>query len=419
MRPNRSKTVKLFAIVLATGLGFVLLCVSILLYTNRKTLNLPTPSGKFEVGRIQDEWTDKSRHDPLAPGAGISRKLTVWIWYPAEPGNARSARAPYIPMALMQSLNQHRGLVLGKLLTHDLAQVIPNSIADALPASSQSPYPVLLLKPGFGMLALDYSTIAEDLASNGYVVIASDSPYSTIVVKYRDGSEALRNTKGHPDESSNFDEKHAKDWNLVLDTWAADNAFILSQLAKFSLDQKSAMLAGKIDFNAVGALGHSFGGAVSLLYCHQDQRCKASVDLDGALFAKAAQQRYTKPTSFLLSDHAREMDTPPGCTIMRAIFAASESVPGGQSNITALAGSGHFNFTDRALIQEQHLGRLSGLIGPINQSRALAITSRTIRTFFDKQFARNQELAATRGTKDPELGTLVFPQICVVQAKSN
>src|SRR5207253_2759963 len=85
-----------------------------------------------------------------------------------------------------------------RLMTHDLERVRNHAIRNAAVARQGAPCPVVLFKPGLGALALDYTSLAEDLASHGFVVVASDSPYSTAVVVYQDGRIARRTPVGHP-----------------------------------------------------------------------------------------------------------------------------------------------------------------------------------------------------------------------------
>ena len=48
--------------------------------------------------------------------------------------------------------------------------------ADAPLAAGGAPHPVLVFAPGLGLAASDYTTIAEDLASHGYIVVGFDDP---------------------------------------------------------------------------------------------------------------------------------------------------------------------------------------------------------------------------------------------------
>lgn len=45
-------------------------------------------------------------------------------------------------------------------------------------------------------------------------------------------------------------------------------------------------------------------------------------------------------------------------------------------------GSGHFNFSDQALLKEQFVSRAFGALGPMGERRVLAATSDYVRAFF-------------------------------------
>ena len=44
-------------------------------------------------------------------------------------------------------------------------------------------------------MSSDYTSIAEDLASQGYVVVSMDAPYRTVITAFPDGRVAYRNTQ--------------------------------------------------------------------------------------------------------------------------------------------------------------------------------------------------------------------------------
>ena len=85
--------------VLDLLLVFVVLiasCFAFVEIRRHQTLVLPVPTGPYAVGRMEYNWTDRSRTDPRAPQAGMKRALIVWAWYPAT--RVQGARvASYLP----------------------------------------------------------------------------------------------------------------------------------------------------------------------------------------------------------------------------------------------------------------------------------------------------------------------------------
>ena len=56
----------------------------------------------------------------------------------------------------------------------------------------QQSYPVVIMRAGGGALTADFTTLAEDLASHGYVVVGFDAPNRTRVVVFPDGRVVQR-----------------------------------------------------------------------------------------------------------------------------------------------------------------------------------------------------------------------------------
>jgi predicted dienelactone hydrolase len=114
----------------------------------------------------------------------------VWIWYPAErAGDARAS--DYLPAFWRTAVARDRagGSIgaINDLLTHDSVLVRTHSVPDLPVSLEQRSYPVVVIRAGSGALVADYTTLAEDLASHGYIVVGFDAPYRTRVVLFRTG----------------------------------------------------------------------------------------------------------------------------------------------------------------------------------------------------------------------------------------
>ena len=69
--------------------------------------------------------------------------------------------------------------------------------------------------------------------------------------------------------------------NKLVQAWTADTGFALDQLERLNASDPSGRFLGRLDMQRVGVFGHSLGGATALLFCHDDSRCKAGIDVDG------------------------------------------------------------------------------------------------------------------------------------------
>ena len=104
----------------------------------------------------------------------------LWIWYPADAGSC-GAPADFLPRPWTPIADQ---------LGVDVTGVHTHAVADAPAADRRSP--VLLLSPsGFSPLFL--GSIAEELASHGYVVVGVNHTFETAVTVFRDGRVATIN----------------------------------------------------------------------------------------------------------------------------------------------------------------------------------------------------------------------------------
>ena len=66
---------------------------------------LPTPTGKYQVGRMSLHLTDTTRLDSLSAQLLSKRELIVWIWYPAVKANS-SSTVDYIPKEWSEVLRE-------------------------------------------------------------------------------------------------------------------------------------------------------------------------------------------------------------------------------------------------------------------------------------------------------------------------
>lgn len=359
------------------------------------SVTLPAPSGPYAVGRIGVDWRDDGRVDPFAPAPGTKRELPVWIWYPA-PRGATEPRAEYMPPRVREAMQPNPPLVIRLVmgtLTTDRANVISHAL-DAPPlATAARAFPVLLLKPALGSAAVQNSAFAEDLASHGYVVAGSDSPYTTPGVAYQDGRIARRTAAGHPSETapgrlSELAPGQPNDNYLaVVDVWVKDNRSILDRLQALNAQDPSGRFTGRLDLTAVGAFGHSIGGAAALQFCHEDDRCKAGVDLDGMTYGEVVRSGISKPFLFLFADRpifdTPESDLKPDARAFLAAIARMRRRIPARPSFLVLDGAAHFNFFDQALLSEPTLWRLFGALGSIDRARGLEVTRRYLRAFFD------------------------------------
>jgi predicted dienelactone hydrolase len=371
------KLAKIFLWLAILGVIGIGLLFAFFWIEHKSSVTLPKPTGPYPVGRVEYDWVDSTRIDSLSPSPKIKRQLTVWIWYPADSAKVQDRpAAEYLPKRWQIACENAQGVLMSDFLTRDLSLVHPHAVQNASLSPDQARYPVVLFKPGIGALAIDYTTLCENLASHGYIVVASDSPYSTFVVVFNDGRVVTRTHAGNPGDIADQNEAKRLADNLIP-VWSADLHFELDQLERIDKNDPANLFTGRLNLDEIGVFGHSLGGATAIQFCRDDTRCRAGIDIDGAPFGNAMQTSLTKPFLFLLSEHSGE---PESHEILRRIQSITAGTSNWPNQITIL-GTRHFNFSDQALLKEYFISKL--FLGPIDRRRALFIAADYVRAFFD------------------------------------
>ncbi len=353
---------------------------------------LPAPSGPFTVGRVGYDWVDQARPETLRPDTNAKRELMVWVWYPAAPPPG-AAPAPYLPEKWAAAIEQDG--VLSAFLTQNLVHVHAHAVADAPLAPAPNTFPVLLLEPGYGHIATDYSVLAEDLASHGYVVVGVTPTYSANIVVFPDGRVARRTPEGSIPENSPDAARPVL--NRLVAVWTADDQFALDQMMRLNATDPDGRFTGRLDMAEVGALGHSLGGAAAAQFCHIDRRCKAGVDLDGTLYSEVVRAGLSQPFMFIWSEPANPNDAESqrSARDANAVFA---TLPHGYQ--MTVHGARHFNFADVAVLYAPAFHWL-GALGTIDGQRGLAITTTYVRAFFDNSLKQQATPLLDNPASDP------------------
>src|SRR5579875_1423693 len=107
----------------------------------------------------------------------------VSLWYPAaSPGRER---ARYMTPAESGLQLTSRGITGG--LPGVLSTIQTSATVDATPAGLQRALPLVVLSPGFTNSRSALTSLAEDLASHGYVVAGIDHTYESFGTAFPDG----------------------------------------------------------------------------------------------------------------------------------------------------------------------------------------------------------------------------------------
>jgi predicted dienelactone hydrolase len=251
-------------------------------------LTLPPPTGPYQVGTTSLHLIDRSRPNPWAASPSY-RELMVSVWYPAR-DTSRYPRAPQ----MLPGAAAHFGSANGPAAqlytvpagTVDWAGTLTSGHTGA-PAARAGAFPVVLYSPGAGEDRTWGTTLVQDLAGRGYVVVTIDAPYDSSEVEFPGGPviDSVLNAELQQAQKNGTLAALAK---KIVDVRVADTRFVLDDLTALSRGghpsgaSLPAGLARRLDLGRVGMFGVSAGGFTAAQAMAEDPRIKAGLDLDGA-----------------------------------------------------------------------------------------------------------------------------------------
>lgn len=329
---------------------------------------LPEPSGPHPVGTTSIPLRDTSRPDPWADDA-TARELMVSLWYPAEPSDG--PRAAYLTPKESELLLTHAGVT--GLPLDVLSRTRTNARTGAAPITRRHELPLVVLSPGFTKPRAVLTSVAEDLASNGYVVAGIEHTYESAGTSFPDG-RVTTCLAGTVRRDQAF-------WAKLTAGRAADVSFVLDELTGPS---PSPPGAGLIDSSRIAMAGHSVGGASAIATMLTDPRVRAGIDIDGSVDIPIPADGLSRPVLFL----GRRSQYSPGSGAAAATWEHTWPRLTGWKRWLLVAGAEHPSFTDVALLAEQcGLGTRAELSG----ARASRITRAYVRAFVDQQLGNTPQ----------------------------
>ena len=321
---------------------------------------LPKPTGRYAVGRRLLYILDSSRIDDKAVRPDREREFMTIVWYPAA-GQTSEPSSSWIPALWADSaagdLMMFTRRVRPPLTIQDIARVVSTTRSfarDSAPvASTDRPFPVVIFSPGNVVMPSYYATLAEELASHGYVVIGHvPAGYSRSVV-LPDGRVYARQP---------FDN---------IDTWIGDIRYLVSHLSAWNRDSRHP-LHDCLDTMRIALAGHS-GGANASEVVTSDRRVAAVAAIDPGVTDTA--WATAKPTLILSSDWGGRaaVDTSVADMLQERVVFRRHLRNGFALTVK---GAQHMSFTDISAIPRLQLG--------VNALEQVLATRRVLVAFFDE-----------------------------------
>jgi predicted dienelactone hydrolase len=204
---------------------------------------LPAPTGAAPVGVRAVHLVDTGRIDPLAPDRR-HRELMVTVHYPADRDRgslADLALAPYTSEQVADRWGRSMSAAMG--IRRDAVNWQFRTHAHEHAPVAAGRHPVVIYTPPPGKPRFVATSLAQDLASHGYIVVAVDHTYESPVVEFP--GRRLQAARG------DWRSATAATRAQLMRTRADDIHFVATQVHK--LDDE---LAGAVDDDRIAVIGH-------------------------------------------------------------------------------------------------------------------------------------------------------------------
>jgi dienelactone hydrolase len=225
-------------------------------------------TGSQSVGRERIVLLDTDRSELHTEELSDHRSVPVELWYPAKAETGH-------PASYLEDLSTIAdGLVASGTLSRfealGLSLVRTEVRADAEVLGGD--HPVVVLSPGNETNVGFYASIAEELASHGYLVIGVDHAYQVAATATSGGTVAVYDSAADAEDP-------ALGIAAKIDERVADVRFVLDSLQ--SGEGPLAGFASSADLDRLGIVGHSNGGLTAFEVCRVDPRVDACLNMDG------------------------------------------------------------------------------------------------------------------------------------------
>jgi len=357
------------------------------------------PDGKYNIGAKKFFFIDSTRIDKLSNKKKY-REIYIKIWYPVE----KSEKLNYdlylldYPVKVLADIFSSNGLVPELLEQYRKMNTFTTSNLEIKDVSTK--FPVIIFNPGFYFGIADfYTSLIENLASNGYIVCCINHPYEQPYVETSNGSVLLKKKKAqlayfqyYIADKLQFRKPTSKEktqkitlnylrklklLNKANTRWTKDSQFFIDYITKIKKNKNNENIDDVfkiMDLEKIGALGQSLGGAVSGQLCAVDPRFKAGINMDCFQFGDIINKPLNVPFMVIQSEHYPKWNL--GNSV---IFENSNN----NFYRLTIKNAKHFVFSDAALITLIDEKNKSNLIGKIDGKASMQTINNYILSFFN------------------------------------
>lgn len=241
-----------------------------------KVVLIPKPDGPYDVGLGDTKLVDLSRNDALE-ASPEKRKIMISLFYPVEKDKCwRICPVEYMPAFTAnytELLLNLAGFNIPEGTVKDIKLQVcckPNSGGP----KKEYKYPVVLYSPGLGATRLDYSCIAQALASAGFIVATIDHSHDSRIIEFPGETKPVYGDIITSDDV----ETNPKFLNVRVD----DLEFVRKALQNPAVVKKLIPDAKEgLDTRKIAVCGHSLGGTTAVRILNRGGQYVAACNFDG------------------------------------------------------------------------------------------------------------------------------------------
>ncbi|MEB9507350.1 dienelactone hydrolase family protein [Bacillus anthracis] len=264
-----------------------------------------------------------------------------------------------------------------------------------------------------------HTSQAEDLASNGYIVVAIDHTYVSAATAFPEKMVS------HHDATTDFNTPEPAE--VITEIMADDIKFVVDKLSEINAgEEEYQTFKNKFDLEKIGVIGHSLGGAVAYDLAMNHDRNYVSINLDGRVFVSPEKNKQNLETYLMLVNdkyHIQGFENKTGILkdfddmtpdeqqnslLMHGSREAyDEAYSKAQQNLLELSkilketgnlysieGSDHMGFTDISyFVKNKRMQDLLGIGGNTTPTKSLEITKAITLVFFDQHLKNKTDVS--------------------------
>jgi predicted dienelactone hydrolase len=366
---------------IASTLTVILVAIATVIPALLPVPHIPTPSGPYQIGTAILELTDDSRAE-IYSGKDEPRRFMIQIWYPAEV-KADNERAPWMADAKIYAPAIATYIDLPSYFLDHLALVEIPAYKNAAAAATNEPFPIILFSHGWNGFNAQNTGQALELASRGFIVIATQHTYGAVTTVFPDGTVVPNNPNALPERSD--DPNYEEVARVLVDQWAKDLSFLVDQLTAWNEAGDNPFFE-KLDLSRVGAYGHSTGGGGVIQFCGTDPRCKAVLGMDPFMrpvSAEVIENGVSQPSFYMFSQGWVDDVESKNNKLFNQFYPNANNSFG----VIGIDGTKHFDFSDLPLLSP--IAPQLGLKGPLNGARVTEIVNTYLVDFFETTLKSN------------------------------